>query len=81
MQITKSEFNRKIARIDFFFSECKKCIKKRLQKERECSLLFGFHSPNCDLMDEYCEIQNRDSNEEWLKDFLKSFFKDHIKRD
>ena len=64
------DFNRKIAQIHFFRTECQKCAKMQLMKTRDCDLLYGYPLPCCKLMDEFVEKQNEEINKKILEKAL-----------
>ncbi len=63
--------NRKILRYYYYEHFCRKCIKNKLQKKRECSKLYGYETVGCVLMDKFEEKYNKPYNELHLRYSIK----------
>ena len=56
----------------FFETRCRKCMDTKLQKKRDCDLLYGYKKPCCKLMDNFIEKYNKPINELALMGNLKT---------
>ena len=64
--LREASFNRMVVKFQFFETYCKKCIKTKLMKKRDCDLLYGYKKPCCDLMDKFVEKENKEINDKML---------------
>jgi hypothetical protein len=62
-------------KIDFFKKSCSKCLGTINMKKRKCGLLFGYKTPCCKLMDDFCEKNNtkHDIIYKCMKEIIKEY--------
>lgn len=68
--MVEARLNEKLIQHNFFESHCRRCMGTELQRKRDCSLLHGYRTPCCDIMDKKIEQGNKETNKKMLSKAL-----------